>query len=492
MLLKDTTTEYGRKETSSEPASYKFTYDKEESATLYLLSSASAIRIFAIKIVMTTYEEGSDGGATEPGGTGGESGDAGGEQGGEQGGDAGGDATLEIRSSDLPQGFASTGIGSAFGGAGGTSVTVTTKAQLLSAISGTTKKVIYIDGMIDMSDGMLPTIGGGSTTALDNFVKTKTGGAFTTYSSFITAYAAGCSKSTEDGDRANPKSEYGAMLWTLNQAYTDVIKLSLTNANSNKTIIGLTNKSGLKGVTISINSAKNIAIRNLIIQDAYDPFPHHESNDGFNAQHDGIVIQGTASGIWVDHCTFKDTMTLVNAANGEKWQTYDGLLDMKGDIKNITVSYCRFENHDKTMLIGSSDSDGSNATRTITLHHNYFYNCAQRLPLARNTRLHIFNNYFDTDSTKVYSNSYAINVRKGSLIISENNYFGTGIGYSHKDSYGTLYMAGNVDNSAKKHNSSVSGTKPFSTTYTYTVEDATDAKASVLASSGAGVCSVIK
>ena len=98
-------------------------------------------------------------------------------------------------------------------------------------------------------------------------------------------------------------------------------------------IIGLGTNSGLKGGSINISGVSNVAVRNLTIQDAYDPFPHHEKDDGFNAQLDCIVIQGTTSNIWIDHCTLKDTMYYKKVAisgGSEKWQTYDGLCDIKG------------------------------------------------------------------------------------------------------------------------------------------------------------------
>ncbi|WP_462106332.1 pectate lyase family protein [Campylobacter concisus] len=66
------------------------------------------------------------------------------------------------------------------------------------------------------------------------------------------------------------------------------------------------------------------------------------------------------------------------------------------DSAAITISHNIFENHDKTMLIGSRDYDGSSETRTITVAHNIFDNCAQRLPMARNAKVHVYNNFYDS------------------------------------------------------------------------------------------------
>lgn len=148
------------------------------------------------------------------------------------------------------------------------------------------KYIIYIDGMIDMSDGMLPAEGGGSTTALDEFVKKNSN--FETYESFKTACAGACNVETDDSSSSSPESIYGSDLWTPNKAYKNVIQLNLT---SDKTLIGLGAGSGIKGGTASIADASNIALRNLTIQDAYDPFPHHEGGAGFNASMMPLVFR---------------------------------------------------------------------------------------------------------------------------------------------------------------------------------------------------------
>lgn len=397
-----------------------------------------------------------------------------------------------IKASDAPTGYAGVGAAANFGGYGRGEVTVSTRDALLSAVQSG-NQVIYVSGMIDMSNGMLPTTGGGSTTALDSFVSANT--TYTTYAAFKTAYAAGCTSSTEDASATNYTSSLGQTLWKLNTAYKQVIQLQLTD---NTTIIGIDGNSGIKGATISISSKSNIALRNLIIRDAYDPFPHHESGDGFNSQHDGICVQETSSNIWIDHCTFEDTMGVVSVAisgGNEKWQTYDGLCDIKNDCQNITVSNCKFMEHDKTMLIGSSDSDGSNSTRTITLSGNYFYNCGQRLPMVRNSKIHIYNNYYDA-SNPTYAQSYAVGVRKNALIVAENNYFGSGIKCSFKDSAGTLYISDNIDNSADGVGSSTSSiitnSKPFDPAYTYTLSTAAEAKTAAETSAGSGKLSVVR
>lgn len=298
--------------------------------------------------------------------------------------------------------------------------TVTTKADLVTYA----KKggyTIIIDGMIDMSEGMLPSSGGASTPALDSFVAATS--SYSTYADYNTQFS---SVSASD-DKSND----------LNSKYGSIVRLSV---ESNTAIFGKSSNCGIKGGSIYISGKSNVILRNLLIQDAYDPFPKHKKNDGWNAEQDNVHIEKSTN-VWVDHCTIEDTLTLSKAANGEKWQTYDGLCDITniGSFDTyVTVSNCIFRNHDKTMLIGSSDSDGSYSSasadeskvrRFVTLSGNSFKNCGQRLPMVRNSLIHIYNNYYAV-SASPYTSQSAVNARNGSIIYSENNYFDSGLKYS--------------------------------------------------------------
>lgn len=381
------------------------------------------------------------------------------------------DATV-ISASDTPVGYAAIDT-SKIGASSDKIVTVTTKSDLVKyAKDG--GYLIYVNGDIDFSDGLIPSSGSkstDSTSAMDSFVAANS--SYSTYNAWLKG-------ETNVGSSADTSTS------AISNKYKAKIQVQLA---SNTAIIGINNPI-LRGASFSVRKIDNIVIRNITVQDTIDPFPHHEDGDGWNAQHDAISIDN-ATNVWIDHCTLADTLKLGTAANGEKWQVYDGLCDMKGNsTANITVSYTKFYNHDKTMLIGSSDSDGDNSMRKITLHHNYFLDCGQRLPMVRNSTIHIFNNVYDTDSNRYYIQQYAVGVRKGSVIYAENNYFGSGIKYSFKDSYGTLYSSGNNGSTI---NSTVSGSTLFSSAvnaYSYSLDSASDAKTSVTNNAGAGVWSV--
>ncbi len=93
------------------------------------------------------------------------------------------------------------------------------------------------------------------------------------------------------------------------------------------------------------------------------------------------------------------------------------------------------------MLIGSRDSDGSSEIRTITVAHNVFDNCAQRLPMARNSKVHVYNNFYDSKDG-FYDQKYAIGMRFGSLIYTQNNYFTNDVKISYKCNKDTIFESG--------------------------------------------------
>ena len=412
-----------------------------------------------------------------------------------------------IKASDTPLGFA--GVNYAMPTFTNI-VTVKTRSELMNAIKKE-NSLIYIDGMIDMSDegsgSKLPAEGASNiavSSVMDSWIASNTSDAYTTYGAWVEAYAAACSETTNDKDKSPTKGSHSSLydtVWKLNNAWKSVIQLNL---KSNTTIIGLGNNSGIRGGTISISGIKNVVIRNLTLVDAIDMFPHHEYKDGFNAQFDCITIQGSnTANIWIDHCTMKDTLVMQHVQSGtkEKWQNYDGLCDIKGDGKGITVSNCHMYHHDKTMLVGSDDNEGDNTVRKLSIINNYFDTCVQRLPMARNSQFHVLNNWYTFDTTQEVGDGkkkgdYCIGARKGALIYSEANYFDSNMQYSIRGSESTastakVYDTGSVDNNTKKTDEYTEvSSAPFTVPYSYEPMTAENAKVYVAANAGAGVWTV--
>lgn len=314
----------------------------------------------------------------------------------------------EILASDKAIGFAGLGVDMS---KMVNTVTVSTGSELKQyAKKG--GHVIFVQGNIDMSEGMLPAEGSvmdgsSATDKMNSFVASKS--EYSSYGEWI--------KNTTNVS-ASKKTDTPS----ISNAYKSTIQITVAN---NTAIIGL-DGACVRGGSFSIRNVSNVVIRNISLKDAVDPFPHHESGDGWNAQHDLVSIDN-GKNIWIDHCTFEDTLTLGKAANGEKLQVYDGLCDMKSTTTNVTVSNCVFKNHDKTMLIGSSDNDGANdpAARKISLFYNYWLNCGQRCPFVRNSLCHVLNNVYDSDSNRIYNSQTSINARAGSVVCAENNSFGS-------------------------------------------------------------------
>ncbi|MBP5284216.1 MAG: hypothetical protein J6Y93_06085, partial [Treponema sp.] len=333
---------------------------------------------------------------------------------------------------------------------------------------------IYVDGMIDMSEGMLPSgTSGNSTSKLDAFVAANS--SYSTYKAY-------------NNDKLSASSAQGEWTNPLNSKYRNNVVFSVADKTA---IIGIGSSSGIKGGGINISSSY-VVLRNLVIQDGFDPFPNHElksdgTSDGWNAQVDAIAVGG-GSHVWIDHCTLEDTVSLGTAPNGEKFQTYDGLCDITKGSKYVTVSNCILRNHDKTMLIGSSKTDTGGGC--ITLSDNRFYGCGQRLPLTCVANMHIYNNYYGGQSG-FYSNSYAIGARYSVYtIIAEGNFFGTYISDAFKastDPSGTCYARGNSSNSGSL---STTSSKPFSVPYEYELLSYNEAKTYVTENAGAGVWTV--
>ena len=97
----------------------------------------------------------------------------------------------------------------------------------------------------------------------------------------------------------------------------------------------------------------------------------------------------------------------------------------------------------------------------------------------------MFNNYYDASNPR-YTQQYGVGVRKNALIIAENNIFGSGMKYSFKDSYGSLYASGNADSSSGGNKAPTVSSKPFSVSYSYSLDNTATAKSNVAGKAGAG------
>jgi pectate lyase len=178
------------------------------------------------------------------------------------------------------------------------------------------------------------------------------------------------------------------------------------------------------------NTPMNVIIRNLRFEDTFDCFPQWDPTDGaqgnWNALYDSISVRN-ATHVWVDHNAFRDVATADSTLPtyfGRLFQVHDGFLDVTNISDYVTISWNTFTDHDKTMLIGSSDSAvaDSDALR-VTLHHNLFEDLGQRVPRVRYGEVHVYNNLYRTSHSAADRFGYAWGVGIESAIHAEANSF---------------------------------------------------------------------
>lgn len=213
---------------------------------------------------------------------------------------------------------------------------------------------------------------------------------------------------------------------------------------SNTSIIGKGNNAKIVRGHMRLSPPNdNIIIRNVHFEDAFDMFPQWDPTDSggrWNSLYDNISVDG-ATHVWIDHCSFSDGANLdklyppVFAAPYNlpemKVQHHDGAVDVSKNSNYVTLSYNYVHDHDKTHLIGSSDtiaSDNGPGFLKITMHHNHFKNVTQRLPRVRMGTVHVYNNYYDgqlkpTSIDRNYAFSVGLATGQFGKIYAENNVF---------------------------------------------------------------------
>ena len=101
---------------------------------------------------------------------------------------------------------------------------------------------------------------------------------------------------------------------------------------------------------------------------------------------------------------------------------HDGALDIIRGPDLVTVSWNSFSDHDKTMLIGSTNTpaptSASCASRCTTTASP---TSCQRLPRVRFGQVDVYNNYYEVTDEESYG--YSLGVGVGSQIFSESNFY---------------------------------------------------------------------
>ncbi|MFG2355641.1 polysaccharide lyase family 1 protein [Streptomyces sp. NPDC048521] len=201
------------------------------------------------------------------------------------------------------------------------------------------------------------------------------------------------------------------------------------NVPAGTTIVGIGKDAGFKGASLQIKGVDNVIVRNLSFESPLDCFPQWDPTDtadgNWNSEYDSAVVHGSTH-VWMDHNTFTDgdhpDSTLPHHF-GRIFQQHDGELDIVKGADYVTASWNVFEDHDKTILIGNSDSASTAAVDRghlkVTFHHNLFRDLVERAPRVRFGQVDSYNNHFVAGEG--YSYSYGIGME--SRLVAQHNAF---------------------------------------------------------------------
>ena len=303
-------------------------------------------------------------------------------------------------------GWAAAGTGTTGGSAADAAhVTVAhTRDELVAQLGADiAPKIVYVSGRIDLAEGNTCADYADPDYSLDAFLAA--------YDPAVWGRAAKPSGPLEDARVRSAKRQ------------GDQIKI---NVPSNTTLIGI-NGARLDHGSLVLTGVSNVIVRGIEVTDAADCFPAWDPTDGatgnWNSLYDLISLSG-ATNVWIDHNTLSDGNN--HDADqplyfGRPYQVHDGASDIIKGSDLVTVSYNDYYDHDKTMLIGSTDTPGVDVGKLrVTVHHNRFGNVLQRAPRVRFGQVDVYDNlYVATDDDYQYS----IGVGFESSVYAENNYF---------------------------------------------------------------------
>ena len=308
-------------------------------------------------------------------------------------------------------GWAAAGTGTTGGSAADTAHTfvVRNRAELVAALSGgAAPRIVFVDGRFSMS-----VDAGNNPLNCADFADPA-------YSldAFLQAY-----DPAVWGRAAKPSGPLEEARVRSAKRQGDQIKITVP---PDTTIIGI-NGARIEHGSMILQNVRNVIVRNIEFTDAADCFPAWDPTDGsagnWNSLYDLVSLTG-ATNVWLDHNTFSDGNNLDADQPlyfGRPYQVHDGASDIIRGSDLVTVSYNDYYDHDKTMLIGSTDTPGVDVGKLrVTVHHNRFANVVQRAPRVRFGQVDIYNNYFVATDEEY---GYSLGVGFESSIYAENNYF---------------------------------------------------------------------
>ncbi|WP_309081705.1 polysaccharide lyase family 1 protein [Zhihengliuella sp.] len=344
------------------------------------------------------------------------------------------------------------------------------RAELLAALeAGDDEKIIRVHGVIDASEDA-----GGAPQTCDAYA----GGTGYSLEAYLAAYDPAVWGWEEDP--AGPQEEARQAAASHQQDY---IRWDIP---SNTTLVGADPDSGITGAALRINGEHNVIVRNLTISDSKDCFPAWDPTDGdtgsWNSEYDLLQVINGSTNVWIDHSTFTDAPNFDDELPeyfGRPFQMHDGAVDVTNGSNYVTMSYNRFEDHDKLMLIGSTDSPtrGDPGKLKVTLHHNVFEDIGQRAPRVRYGQVDVYNNHFVSTDDAPVEYSYLFGAGAEShLHVTDNAIEGVEASSVIKNWRGTgIYTANNLVDGERTdllaaHNASVDASQQLAVDTSWTPE----------------------
>ncbi|MFF5844580.1 pectinesterase family protein [Streptomyces massasporeus] len=221
---------------------------------------------------------------------------------------------------------------------------------------------------------------------------------------------------------------------------------------SDKTIVGRGTAGHIVGGGFFLGQGvHNVIIRNLTIRDAYQGIWNDKDHDFDAVQMDG------AHHVWIDHNDLRHMA--------------DGLIDVRKDSTNVTVSWNKLSDNNKTFGIGWTE----NVRTDITIHHNWIRETEQRNPSTDNAaHAHLYNNFLEDAPNTSIGSSYGNYSRGSTKMVLENSYFQGVKNPVIKDSGAAIVQRGNVFSGTSGRNESGGSAFDPKAYYSYSLDKAAD------------------
>ncbi|MFD9444814.1 pectinesterase family protein [Streptomyces sp. NPDC060006] len=231
---------------------------------------------------------------------------------------------------------------------------------------------------------------------------------------------------------------------------------------SDKTIVGRGTSGQIVGGGFFLGTGvHNVIIRNLTIRDSYQGVWNDKDHDFDAVQMDG------AHHVWIDHNDLRHMA--------------DGLIDVRKDSTNVTVSWNRLSDNNKTFGIGWTE----NVLTDITIHHNWIRETEQRNPSTDNAaHAHLYNNYLEDVAGTAVKSSYGNYSRGRTKMVLENSYFQGMNNPVTKDATASVVQRGNTFSGTSGRNESGGTAFDPASFYPYTLDRTAEVPALLKAGTG--------